>query len=95
MTKGYNITEFDSLDKFLDDMSVKRTSGHWQDDVEEEYPDMSVYVDVNFSSLVEILTHNGFSEDEVFKMNKAIYGTVVDFYKIKDEGFHIMMFGNR
>ena len=90
------VVEFNTMDNFLEDLGVKPNNKNWQDAVEEEYPDMSVYVDVNLSALIENLTYNGIKEQDVLVMNKQEYGNVVDFFKIKEgNGIYIMMIGAR
>lgn len=88
------VVEFDTLAEFLEDMCVSEGSGHWQDRLEEEYPDMSVFVDENLESHIDTLTYNGIDEEEIIKRATAVYGNVIDFYNVSDTGY-IMMYGVR
>lgn len=95
MKERVTIVEFETLEDFLEDLGVEEQEGvHWIDGVEEDYPDMTVIVDEEFESIIDTLTYNGISEDEIVEMSQQQYGRVIDIYHIKGDRY-IMLYGAR
>lgn len=85
-----NVVELENLNELINE-----PEGNLIQSLEKEYLDMTVFVDVNLSSLIENLTYNGLTEDQILEMNKAHYGDVIHFYKLKEEDIHIMLVGQQ
>lgn len=91
-----DVIGYEGLAEFLEDMDVEETED-WIYDLEKENPDMSVFIDVHLSALIDTLEYNGMKEDEIVEYSKRLYGNVIEFYKIKSENgsFYVMLFGAR
>lgn len=96
MENKLNIVEFDSLDELLEDLNVEEGEGHFQDKIENEYPDVNVLFDVNLNEVLKYLEDAGYSDEEIIQMNNNQYGNVVDLYKVgvNEDSLYVLIVGS-
>lgn len=63
----------------------------------EDSGDFEILEDVSLDALIEGLEYNGFTPEQIKQRNNQLYGSVFDFYKVKDKShtYYALASGSR
>lgn len=96
MVDKLTIQQFKTMKDMVSDWNGGVTNEDELIQLEREHPDFTFYQDASLDAHIESLINNGFSEDQIVRMNRNHYGKVVEFACIgEDDGYFVMAIGAR